>query len=450
MPKILDIDATELVVPDLGPCELESPLHALARGSQGVAHFVGEDDRLVFELRERHLRSIIETGAQVPFVERAGPRENIFFDPRLTNLAIVTCGGLCPGLNNVIRATTLEAHYRYGIPRIYGIRYGFQGFIPEYGHEPLMLTPRSVADIASQGGTVLASSRGRQDENRIVDWLVKHEVGVLVVIGGDGSQRGGLAIHNAARERGVNLAVVGVPKTIDNDMVFLDKSFGFETAFSQAVKAIDCAHAEAQGAPNGIGLVKLMGRESGFIAAHAALARTDVNFVLVPEIPFDLRGPGGFLEALANRVRLRGHAVVLVAEGAGQEHLDATGGEDPSGNIRLGNIGHHLRDEITAYFRERQTEINLKYMDPSYLIRSVPADPQDALYCSRLGQNAVHAGLAGKSGLVVGRWSYHYVHLPATLVTRQRRSVDPHGDLWQSVIACTGQPSRMTVDRPDE
>ncbi len=446
MPQILDIDATELAVPSLGPGKFQSPLKVLAEASQGVAHFVEEDDRLLFELRERHLRQLFETGAQVPFVERAGPRERIHFDPRLTNVAVVTCGGLCPGLNNVIRAVTLESHYRYGIPRIYGIRYGFQGFIPEFGHEPMMLTPRSVGEIASHGGTVLGSSRGRQDENKIVDWLVKHEVGVLVVIGGDGSQRGGLAIHEAARARGANIAVVGVPKTIDNDMVFLDKSFGFETAFSQAVKAIDCAHAEAKGAPNGIGLVKLMGRESGFIAAHAALARTDVNFVLVPEIPFHLHGEGGFLHALSERIRLSDHAVVLVAEGAGQELLQERIGADASGNLRLGDIGTYLRDEITHHFAERKIEINLKYMDPSYMIRSVPADPQDALYCSRLGQNAVHAGMAGKSGLVVGRWSYHYVHLPASLVTRQRRSVDPGGDLWQSVIASTGQPSRMHND----
>lgn len=446
MPQILDIDPTELAVPMLGPGKFLSPLQGLALASQGVEHFVAENDRLVFELRERHLRDIVETGAQIPFVERAGPRERLHFDARLTNVAVVTCGGLCPGLNNVIRSITLESHYRYGIPRIYGIRYGFQGFIPEYGHEPMMLTPRSVADIGSHGGTVLASSRGRQDVNRIVDWLVKHEVGVLVVIGGDGSQRAGLAIHEAALDRRANIAVVGVPKTIDNDMVFLDKSFGFETAFAQAVKAIDCAHAEAKGAPNGIGLVKLMGRESGFIAAHAALARNDVNFVLVPEVPFHLHGKGGFLEALGERLRLRDHAVVLVAEGAGQELLQERIAEDASGNLRLGDIGTHLRDVITHHFTERGTEINLKYMDPSYLIRSVPADPQDALYCSRLGQNAVHAGMAGKSGLVVGRWSYHYVHLPARLVTRQRRRVDAGGDLWQSVIASTGQPSRMIND----
>ncbi len=444
MPTILDIDATELIVPQLGPCTFESPLHALARTSQGVAHFIQDDDQLVFELRERHLRHLIETGSQIPFVEKAGPRREIFFDPHRTNVAVVTCGGLCPGLNNVIRAITLESHYRYGVPRIYGIRYGFQGFIEEYGHDPLMLTPRSVTDIGSHGGTVLASSRGRQDENKIVDWLVKHEVGILIIIGGDGSQRGGMAIHEAAKARGEKIAVVGVPKTIDNDMVFLDKSFGFETAFSQAVNAIDCAHAEAKGAPNGIGLVKLMGRESGFIACHAALSRTDVNFVLIPELPFDLHGAGGLLETLADRLRLRGHAVILVAEGAGQEHLTASGDVDASGNVRLGDIGLHLRAEIESHFAAKQIPINLKYMDPSYMIRSVPAAPQDALYCSRLGQNAVHAGMAGKSGIVVGRWSYHYVHLPASLVTRQRRKVDPHGDLWQSVIACTGQPSTLT------
>lgn len=358
-------------------------------------------------------------------------------------MAVVTCGGLCPGLNNVIRAITLEAHFRYGVRTIYGVRYGYQGFVSEYAHEPLMLTPKSVADIHMHGGTVLASSRGRQDCAKMVDWLVQRDVKILMVIGGDGSQRGLLAIQAEIARRGLSISVVGVPKTIDNDMVFLDKSFGFETAVSRAVDAISCAHAEAKGGPNGVGLVKLMGRHSGFIAAHSTLARNDVNFVLIPEVPFDLNGPHGFLNALEMRLATRDHAVVVIAEGAGQEHLDRSSSTDASGNKRLGDIGLFLRDRIDAHFAAKGIETNVKYIDPSYLIRSAPADSQDALYCARLGQNAVHAAMAGKTGLVVGRSNYRYVHLPAELVTRQRRHIDPKSDFWQSVLATTGQPTSM-------
>lgn len=443
---VLELTQEDLEIERVGEAIHESPLSAESKGPQRVRHFTDDRAGVIFEVDVRQMREHLAAGREVLSIERAGPRRRLFVDPYEAGVAVVTCGGLCPGLNNVIRSITLEAHYRYGVKRIYGIRYGFQGFIPEFGHEPMMLNPDTVANIGSHGGTVLASSRGRQEESRMVDWLVANRVQILFVIGGDGSQRGAMAINAEARRRGVELAVIGVPKTIDNDMVFLDKSFGFETAFSQAVDAIACAHAEAKGAPNGIGLVKLMGRHSGFIACHAALARNDVNFVLIPEVPFHLHGEAGFLGALEKRLKRRGHAVIVVAEGAGQDLMTGPGGVDASGNARLGDIGIFLRDTIVDHFKRTGIEANLKYIDPSYLIRAVKADPQDALYCARLGQNAVHAGLAGRTGTVVGRWHYQYVHLPMSLVTRERRHVEPHGDLWQCVLATTGQPVSMLAE----
>ncbi|MEO6846044.1 MAG: ATP-dependent 6-phosphofructokinase [Chthoniobacterales bacterium] len=441
MSSASDINASELLVETLGTGNFDSPLHRFSHRQGSPYRFITEGERVLVEDNINHIRALVESGQEIPSVEVAGPRSRIFFDPELTGMAVVTCGGLCPGLNNVIRALVLEAFYRYGIRRIYGIQNGFRGFIPEYGYEPLELSPDMVANIHHFGGTILSSSRGRQDEGRIVDWLERKEVGLLFVIGGDGSQRAALDIHKEAKRRGAKISVIGIPKTIDNDMLFLDKSFGFETAFSRAVEAITCAHAEAKGVMNGVGLVKVMGRHSGFIACHAALARSDVNFVLIPEVPFEMEGERGFLAELVKRLHSRHHSVIVIAEGAGQHLLQETGKTDASGNQILGDIGIYMRDRIEAYLHEKGVEGHLKYMDPSYLIRSVPADPQDSLYCSRLAQSAVHAAMAGKTGMIVGRWRQNYVHMPIHLVTASRQVVDADGDLWQSVLACTGQPA---------
>jgi 6-phosphofructokinase 1 len=336
----------------------------------------------------------------------------------------------------------MQAYYRYGVRRIYGIPYGFEGLIPDYGHAIVNLTPDAVANIHEFGGTWLGTSRGPQDVLRMVDRLQELDVNILFVIGGDGSQRGAIAIEKEARRRGAKLAVVGVPKTIDNDMIYMDKSFGYETAAAEAVEAVHAAHTEARSARGGIGLVKLMGRHSGFIACAATLASGEVNAVLIPEVPFALEGPHGFLEVVRQRVVTRGHAVVITAEGAGQEHLGASGETDASGNLRLGDIGHFLKDKLTGHFKKCGTALTLKYIDPSYMIRSVPAMPQDRIYCMRLGQAAVHAGMAGKTGLIVARWHSVYVHVPISVATSARRTVDPRQDIWLSVLESTGQPPR--------
>jgi 6-phosphofructokinase 1 len=278
----------------------------------------------------------------------------------------------------------------------------------------------------------------------MVDCLEELGVDILFAIGGDGTLRGASAIAAEIRRRGLQKSVIGIPKTIDNDIEYLDKSFGFETAFAKAVEAITCAHAEAISAYNGIGLVKLMGRESGFIACYATLASQQVNFCLIPEVPFSIEGPSGFLEALRNRLALRQHAVVVVAEGAGQKYLvknpEAT---DASGNPRLGDVGIFLRDKVNQFFRSINTPVTVKYIDPSYAIRSVPASPQDNVYCSILAQNAVHAGMTGKTNMLVGRWHDSFVHIPLRLVTENRHQIDPGGDIWRFVLESTGQPARM-------
>lgn len=377
------------------------------------------------------------------YFERSGPLEKIYFDPMWISCGIVTCGGLCPGINDVIRSIVMELSYRYGVRRILGFRFGYQGLVKRYGHKPIELTPANVAHIHRDGGSILSSSRGNQDIGEMVDYLIEQGIKILFCIGGDGTLKGANAIYEEIKRRDKKISVIGIPKTIDNDINMINKTFGFSTAFSKSIDAIYTADVEANGAPNGIGLVKLMGRHSGYIAVNSALASRDVNFVLIPEVDFDLDGEGAFLPSLKQRILARGHAVIVIAEGAGQKFL-AADGSDPSGNKKLGDIGKFMRDKIIEYFKDKHIDINLKYIDPSYIIRSVPANPEDSVFCSFLAQNAVHAGMAGKTGMVVGIWNNTYTNLPISLAVSERKVLNPNrSDLWRAVLASTGQPDSM-------
>ncbi len=423
----------------LGPAAIPSPL-TLADRATHARTFVEEDQRVAIEVDPLRLQALAEEGQPIPSFELAGPRRKIYFDPSKLKCALVTCGGLCPGLNDIIRAVVLELYYGYGVRNIYGIRYGLQGFIPRYGHEVLELNPEVVTDILEMGGSILSSSRGPQSIPEIVDALERMDIGLLFMIGGDGTLQAASLIADEILSRGLHIGVVGIPKTIDNDIHMVSRSFGFDSAVAVATEAIISAHNEAQGYPNGIGLIKLMGRHSGFIAATAALAQQNVNFVLIPEIDFDLDGPRGLLKTLENRLTDRKHAVIVVAEGAGQKFFDTSHPQyDPSGNVKLGDIGLLLKEKILAYFKEKNFEISLKYIDPSYIIRSLPACAKDHVFCSFLGRDAVHAGMTGKTKLLVGYWNEQFVHVPMSLPAGRRKQVDPGGKLWQNVIQATGQ-----------
>ena len=432
------VEAADLRVRTLGECRIGSPLRGLVDRRGTTEHYVDEADRVLFDDTLAMLGA--RTG-EPPSFEPGGPRRRIFFDPSKIRVGIVTCGGLCPGLNDVIRGLVLELTSHYGVSRIVGFRNGYRGLVARHGHDVLELTPAGVQHINEHGGTILGTSRGNQDPAEIVDCLDQIGVNILFVIGGDGSMRGAqrIAQEVAARER--RIAVVGVPKTIDNDIPWIGHSFGFQTAFGKATESIRAAHTEATAQPGGVGLVQLMGRHSGFIACYAALANNDADYVLIPEVPADL---DGFLPHLRRRVRERGHALVVVAEGAGQEYLTADGA-DASGNRRLGDFGVYLRGRILSDFAAAGEEINLKYIDPSYVIRGVPANPYDSVYCLRLAQAAVHAAMAGRTEMVVGSWRNRFVHVPMPLAVASRNQVDPGGDLWMSVLEATGQPTSFAV-----
>ncbi|MGW8303518.1 MAG: ATP-dependent 6-phosphofructokinase [Desulfobacterales bacterium] len=416
----------------LGECRVSSPM-------SGV-RFVGEDKRVLYHTDPSKIEPFFKAGQLPPAYELAGPRDKIYFDPSKLKCGIVTCGGLCPGLNDVIRAIVMGLHYHYGVRTVFGFPYGYEGLSYKYGHTPIELTPDVVNNIHQMGGTILGSSRGPQDVSEMVDTLDRMGIGVLFTIGGDGTLRGARAIAKEVSQRNLKIGVIGVPKTIDNDISFTDQSFGFVTAVSESRTAIYSAHTEAQGARNGIGLVKLMGRESGFIAAFASITNGDVNFCLIPEIRFSM---DCFLEALQARLENRRHAVIVVGEGAGQDLIETTGERDESGNIRFSDIGLFLKDRIQAYFKNKKMDVTLKYIDPSYTIRSMPANPHDSGFCLLLGHNAVHAGMCGKTNMVVGHWNNEFTHVPIPLAVSQRKQIDPHSRLWSNVLSCTGQPKSL-------
>ncbi len=434
------LTSEQLRVPSLGTCEVSSPLQLGTVSGDGIGNFTPDGARLLY-------RADFAPGEDVRLdlsFEKAGARERIFFNPQTTVAAIVTCGGLCPGLNNVIRSIFLQLHHNYGVRKVLGVRYGYQGLNPARGVPPVRLTPESVESIHKLGGTVLGSSRGPEDPGVMLDFLLSQGVNLLFCVGGDGTQRGAHAIAAEALKRNAPVAVVGIPKTIDNDIPFVWESFGYNTALEKAREVLDCAHAEAKGCLNGISLVKLMGRYSGSIAAGATLASQEVNFTLIPEIPFDLDGENGFLAWLKRRIVDRAHAVVVVAEGAGQDLFpEASQERDASGNLKLRDIGPFLRDRITGYFAGEGVPATVKYFDPSYVIRSVPANTQDSLLCNRLARNAVHAGLAGKTDMVLGLWYNTFIHVPIPLAIATKKHLGPESEVWSAVLASTGQPARF-------
>jgi 6-phosphofructokinase 1 len=425
-------DSLDFTISRLGDCRINS----MMKGGR----FRDDSDRMIYHTNVEDIRRLIREGKDLPSLELAGPRAKIFHDPSGLACGIVTCGGLCPGLNVVIRSIVLSLYHHYGVRKVLGFRYGFEGLVRPMRHDPMFLTPDSVNRINEMGGSILGSSRGPQDTGAMVDTLQELGIGILFAIGGEGTLKGARKIAEEALRRGLMISVIGIPKTIDNDISFVQTTFGFETAVSEARRATYAANSEAEAAYDGIGLVKLMGRDSGFIASFTVLVDSQVNFCLIPEVPFSLEK---FLSALTDRLKKRGHALVVVAEGAGQDLLQSGTEHDASGNIKFGDIGVFLRDAIKDHFKRLEMEATIKYIDPSYTIRSVPANAHDSAFCLLLGRSAVHAGMAGRTNMVVGFWNHQFTHVPISLAVSERKRVDPDGALWSAVLASTGQPAEL-------
>ncbi len=420
-------------VSSLGACSINSPV----RGRT----FVGDVEQITFASQVGNILALLEKETAFPAFQKAGPRRKIFHDPANSRAGIVTCGGLCPGLNNVIKGLVTVLYHEYGIKSATGFRYGYQGLLKDSEYEPLELTLQIVDSIHKAGGTILGSSRGKQDCASMVDTLERLKINILFCIGGDGTQKGAIGLVDEITKRKSPISVIGIPKTIDNDLQYVEKSFGFETAVHASSEIITSAHNEAEGAENGIAIVKLMGNDSGFIAAASTLANSVVDFCLIPEIGFHLEGSNGLFEALDRRLNLVHHALIVVAEGAGKTLLERyPARKEAWGNTKKPDIGLLLVEEITKYFQKPGSQnVTVKYLDPGYHIRSVPAIPSDAIFCYLLAENAIHAGMAGKTGIVIGHWNNYFTHVPMALATLERLKIDPEGAIWNGVLGATRQ-----------
>lgn len=431
MPELEDL--SDLHVPILGAARHPSPLR------RSAGQFISDNDHVFVYADCHQFHHCQQALGQVPAFQMAGPREKLFFNPLEMTCGIVTCGGLCPGLNDVIRSIVLALHWQYGVKKVLGFGYGYEGMSSNARRDPRELRPEDMGQIQHRGGTILGTSRGPQDIDDMIEQLRRHEVNALFVLGGDGTFSGAHALSQRLRERDIPIAVIGVPKTIDNDIFCCERTFGYYTAVEEARHALAGAHEEATAAWNGVGLVKLMGRDSGFIAVGATLANSDVNFCLIPEVPFELTGEQGLLARLERRLERRKHALIVVAEGAGQTLAGQTGpaATDRSGNRRYQDIGLFLKEQITAHFQSRGEPLTLKYIDPSYTIRSCPANAQDSALCILFGQHAVHAAMAGKTDMFVGYWNHRFTHVPLSVAAGRRKQIDPDSEVWQTVLALT-------------
>jgi 6-phosphofructokinase 1 len=427
-------------VPRLGAARIPSPLQV-----PDPSTFVGDDARLFADPRLGPARAAFAAGVEPPSFELAGPRAALYFEPHRVRAAIATCGGISPGLNDVVRALVLGLAQRYGVADIFGARYGYRGLAAPGDLVPL--APADVALIHQRGGTVLGTCRGTPAVAEIVDTLVAHGIDLFFPVGGDGTLRGALEIAEEIARRRLAIAVVGLPKTIDNDIPWVRRSFGFQTAVRLAAEAVRGAHVEATSVAGGVGMVKVMGRHSGYLAANTTLASGLVDFCLVPECAFGLDGEQGLLALVERKLAASGAAVIVVAEGAGQELFAGQElGYDASGNRKLGDIGLVLRRELERHFAGRGRPFAMKYLDPSYLVRSAPADTSDALHAARLAQNAVHAALSGRTAILIGYWHGQMTHVPLAALRGESRAVNPRGELWWNVLETTGQPPRIGDD----
>ncbi|KAF8388891.1 hypothetical protein HHK36_025572 [Tetracentron sinense] len=425
-------------IPDL--LTYSNPLQDYPAYSVVRQYFVDADDTVAQKI------VVHKSSPRGTHFRRAGPRQKVCFESDEVHACIVTCGGLCPGLNTVIREIVCGLYHMYGVNKILGIEGGYMGF---YARNTIPLTPRVVNDIHKRGGTILGTSRGGHDTSKIVDSIQDRGINQVYIIGGDGTQKGASVIYEEIKRRGLKVAVAGIPKTIDNDIPVIDKSFGFDTAVEEAQRAINAAHVEAESIENGIGVVKLMGRYSGFIAMYATLASRDVDCCLIPESPFYLEGKGGLFEFMEKRLKENGHMVIVIAEGAGQELLSESmhsmDQQDASGNKLLQDVGlwisHRIKDHFT---KQSKMVINLKYIDPTYMIRAIPSNASDNVYCTLLAQSAVHGAMAGYTGFTVGLVNGRHTYIPFQHITERQNKVVITDRMWARLLSSTNQPSFLS------
>ncbi|KAJ7526003.1 hypothetical protein O6H91_17G077200 [Diphasiastrum complanatum] len=407
--------------------------HALMNG-----FFVHDTDMVARQVAIDTSDPTSQTHAYFP---RAGPRERVIYKPEDVKAAIVTCGGLCPGMNAVIRELVIGLWYQYGVRDVQGIQAGYRGF---YSMEWVPLSPKVVDHWHKIGGTVLGTSRGGFDLEKIISSIEKSCCNVIFIIGGDGTLRGALKIMDEVTRKGLRVTIACIPKTVDNDVGIIDRSFGFQTAVEAAQAAINAAHVEAESTPNGVGLVKLMGRYSGHIALDATLSSRDVDCCLIPEVPFFLHGEGGLLEFMEQRLKANGHAVIVMAEGAGQDLIPREGENsiDDSGNVANLDIGPWLSKQLKQWWKEKYPDrlFTVKYIDPTYMVRAIPSNATDTIYCTLLAHSTIHGAMAGYTGFVGGVVNGNYCYIPLDQVAQAKHFVNVNDHTWAWVRSVSNQP----------
>lgn len=397
------------------------------------------------------LRLFEQAGSPPPSFPEAGPRKELCFDPHRVKAAVVTTGGLAPGLNSVVHSivdrhfNTYELNETLG-GAVYGIYDGFRG-LRDCASNSTTLNPKVTLDWLRQGGSNLGSIRFRdpQGEKHLVDEIAKSitqmAIDILYVIGGDGSQ---LIAHKVAQAV-PSISVLGVPKTMDNDVLWVRESFGFDTTVEQATHAINALHFEAQSTRR-VGLLQFFGAESGFVAANAALASGQVDLVLIPEAFNNLSDEQlqhywkmllGHLDDRVKRQAHMPHAIVVVAEG-----VETALVQQKSRKLgRKGDFLELLKQDIAGKVRDRRGRcLEIFVNEPRHYIRSGAANAHDQIFCERLGALAVDNGLAGYTNCMVSHWLTEYVLVPLELVVQGQKSIQTSGMFWRQVETSTGQP----------
>jgi 6-phosphofructokinase 1 len=396
---------------------------------------------------QEDLKSEFPVSLNKLLLQLANTRKDLHFNPSEVTVGIVTCGGLCPGLNDVVRSLTLCSIGSFQVKKVIGFRFGFWGLSSAGRGTAIELTHQTVAQINRQGGTILGSSRGPQKPSEMVDTLEQMGVNILFTVGGDGTQKGASSVYAEVKKRGLDISVFGIPKTIDNDLSFSHRTFGFETAVEQAVVAIRAAYSEASSHRFGIGIVKLMGRHSGFIAAHASVASGASHLCLIPEQPVSIEV---ILSLLKARFETSSYCVITVAEGFGQDWAVGSDKRDASGNKVLIDIGVILKDKIDKFMKSQKElypEYTIKYIDPSYMIRACAPNSSDAGFCTNLSTFAVHEAMAGHTNCIIAQRYSNFILVPIRAATSIQRRVDTTGNLWRQVRETTVHSAADSKER---
>jgi 6-phosphofructokinase 1 len=452
---------------------------------------------------------------QLTFAE-AGPRNMLRFPghhKKLLKVGVLVSGGIAPGINAVISGI-VQRHVLYHTPQItdlrvpgktprsytlqvFGFRNGFAGLLA--GDDVTVLYDSDSPDeklrahlrrIANRGGSEIGTSRyddllstadpdkREKDLDQVAENLANRHFDILYVIGGDGSMRAAHATWKRSRDNGKSLSVIGVPKTMDNDILWVWQSFGFLSAVEKAREALQQLHTEATSNPR-LCVVQLFGSDSGFVVSHAALASGVCDAALIPEVPFTMKKLADYItERLSKRFRPGAggqspYGMIVMAETAvpqdAEDYLSdpevdldenekaaiqafvskgcRVHGQTPD-ELRTGGlkvVSRVLQKRIRemkvddAYWADFRVFTN----EPRHLLRAIPPSASDVAFGQRLGVLAVDNAMAGYTDFMISQWMTEYVLVPLDLVVLGRKRVPPNGIFWKSVVASTGQPPEL-------